>query len=124
MMLVSTSISFAYPSNAMVNVCIMDSKYTTVEKESVEIYGTEDAIIKTKDSEIPLLKDCYALITRKDKIYNLTIFNKKFWHLNFSFDIYCPVLKNIKCIISLIPQNCNCNLNSIYNCSLQSIFFG
>ena len=76
MMLVSTSISFAYPSNAMVNVCIMDSKYTTVEKESVEIYGTEDAIIKTKDSEIPLLKDCYALITRKDKIYNLTIFNK------------------------------------------------
>ena len=28
---------FAYPSNAMVNVGIMDAKYTTVEKTSVDI---------------------------------------------------------------------------------------
>lgn len=67
--------TYAYPSNAMVNVGIMDEKYATVEKTTVAIYGTEDATIKTKDGDIDLLKDNYAEVTRDENGFNLTIFS-------------------------------------------------
>ena len=46
-------IAFGYPSNAMVKVGIMDSKYTTVEKTDITIYGTDELIIRdNKNNEI------------------------------------------------------------------------
>ncbi len=74
MALMSCAQTFAYPSNAMVSVGIMDSKYTTVEKTEVTIYGTEDVIIKTKDCDIELAKDNFAEVTRDENGFNLTIF--------------------------------------------------
>lgn len=71
---------FAYPSNAMVNVGIMDAKYTTVEKTSVDIYGTEGVIVKTNDynisenGEISVPKDNYVRVTRCDRGFNVTIY--------------------------------------------------
>ena len=59
--------TLAYPSNAMVNVGIMDSKYTTVEKTTVTIYGTDDVTIKTNDGEKELLVGNYAQVTRDRK---------------------------------------------------------
>lgn len=67
--------TFAYPSNAMVSVGIMDSKYTTVEKTSVTIYGTDDVTIKTKDSEKELLFGNYAQVTRGINGYTIIVFD-------------------------------------------------
>lgn len=67
------TMTYAYPSNAMVNVGIMDAKYTTVEKTTVTVYATENAIIKTKDGDINLQKDNFAEITRDENGFNLTI---------------------------------------------------
>lgn len=69
----SCTMTYAYPSNAMVSVGIMDSKYTTVEKTIVTIYGTEDATIKTKDGDIELPKDDFAEVTRDENGFNLVI---------------------------------------------------
>lgn len=67
--------TYAYPSNAMVNVGIMDAKYTTVEKPSVAIYGTEEALIKAPDCEIEILKGNYAQVTRSEDGFNIDIFS-------------------------------------------------
>lgn len=61
----------------MVNVAIMDSGYTTVEKTTVAIYGTDEALIKTNDCEIELLKDNYVEISKNQNGYNLVIKNEK-----------------------------------------------
>ena len=53
---VSTNATFAYPSNAMVKVGIMDSGYTTVEKKNVSIYGTEDCVITDSVTKNVILK--------------------------------------------------------------------
>ena len=66
---VSTNATFAYPSNAMVKVGIMDSGYTTVEKKNVSIYGTEDCVITdsvTKNVILKLPKGKFLNVSRQD----------------------------------------------------------
>lgn len=66
---VSTNATFAYPSNAMVKVGIMDSGYTTVEKKNVSIYGTEDCVITdsvTKNAILKLPKGKFLNVSRQD----------------------------------------------------------
>ncbi|MCD8378178.1 MAG: SpoIID/LytB domain-containing protein [Candidatus Gastranaerophilales bacterium] len=67
--------AFAYPSNAMVKVGIMDSKYTTVERNSVSIYGTGSCIVtgnNTKEEFIKLDTGKILNIKREDGHYILT----------------------------------------------------
>jgi len=51
-----TGVANAYPSNAMVRVGIMDSKYSTVEKTSISIYATEEYNVLKSDTKQEILK--------------------------------------------------------------------
>lgn len=67
--------NFAYPSNAIVRVGIMDQKYTTTEKTNVTLYGTEDTIIsvlKTKKELLRLPQGKYFTIIRKNNGYEIS----------------------------------------------------
>jgi SpoIID/LytB domain protein len=88
----------AYPSNAMVKVGIMDSGYTTVEKTSVTVYGTEDCVIKdSSNSEdyITLPKGKYLTITRNKGVFTLKFISNETgeeqgFEANKNFTITCP----------------------------------
>ena len=59
---------YAYPSNAIVRVGIMDQKYSTVEKTEVTIYGTNEIVISdfsTKE-EIARIPDGAELKIRRE----------------------------------------------------------
>jgi SpoIID/LytB domain protein len=75
LLIISVPVVFGYPSNSMVNVCIMDKNYSTIEKDNIVIYGTEDSIIKTVDSEISLLKGKYVQVTKNENGYKIKIFS-------------------------------------------------
>ena len=68
------NISYTYPSNAMVKVAIMDSKYTTVEKSEIVLYATSDMIVsdlKTKEELGIIPKGAELKINRSDGKYTL-----------------------------------------------------
>ena len=44
-------LTFAYPSNSMVRVGIMDEKYTTVEKTNITVYSTSEIIMYDIDKQ-------------------------------------------------------------------------
>lgn len=88
----------SYPSNAMVRVCIMDDKYTTVEKSEVTIYGTEDIIVydtKTKDELLNIESGKFLTITRCNNEYTLSYTDtetneKKEINVKHDFSVKCP----------------------------------
>lgn len=88
----------AYPSNAMVKVGIMDNAYTTVERTSVTIYGTDECIIKDSENgedSIKLPKGKLLTITRKDGTYTLSFINdentqEECYETLKDFTITCP----------------------------------
>ena len=92
------NIAFAYPSNSMIRVCIMDSKYTTVEKTDVTIYGTDEIIIhdtKDKNEYFRIPKSQYLNISKENGIYKLSYINSEteepeIIELKKDFSVTCP----------------------------------
>ncbi|MCR5266462.1 MAG: SpoIID/LytB domain-containing protein [Cyanobacteria bacterium RUI128] len=87
---------YGYPSNSMVKVCIMDSKYTTTEKTDVTIYGTDELVIKdNRNNEILHLPQGKFLSIKKGGKYILSYSdNENIEDVEFEigedFSIICP----------------------------------
>jgi len=66
--------SYAYPSNAMVKVGIMDQKYTTTEKSEISVYSTSEMILtdlKTKEELGRIPPNTELKISRVNNKYEL-----------------------------------------------------
>lgn len=89
---------FSYPSNAMVKVCIMDSKYTTTEKTDVTIYGTERLFVtnpRTKEEILALDGGKFLTVVRTENEYILSYIDTESGDvvetsLRDDFTITCP----------------------------------
>ncbi len=95
--ILNTQTAYSYPSNAMVKVCIMDSKYTTTEKSDVTIYGTEELVVRdNKNNEILHLPQSKFLSIKKEEgkyilSYSDTMTSEDIvFEINEDFSIICP----------------------------------
>ena len=89
--------TYGYPSNAIVRVGIMDEKYTTVEKSSVTIYGTDKLVVLTpKKEEIFTLEGGkYLTVVRENNEYVLSYIDTETGetvenNIRHDFSVTCP----------------------------------
>ena len=95
--ILNTQTAYSYPSNAMVKVCIMDSKYTTTEKSDVTIYGTEELVVRdNKNNEILHLPQSKFLSIKKEEGKYILSYSDTMtledivFEINEDFSIICP----------------------------------
>ena len=95
--ILNTQTAYSYPSNAMVKVCIMDSKYTTTEKTDVTLYGTEELVVRdNKNNEILHLPQSKFLSIKKEEGKYILSYSDTMtledivFEINEDFSIICP----------------------------------